>query len=128
MQAWRVGWAMSNQDKPAPTDFTGVEVTISVIDANSNYRIIGTTTTDINGFYSLQWTPDIPGKYTVIATFAGTDGYWPSKAVAAFAVDEVATPTPVPTQTPSAADLLHPSSYSASNPHRGYRFSGNLDD
>jgi len=102
MESW-MGYVY--QDKPAPTDFTGVEVTISVIDANSNYRIIGTTTTDINGFYSLQWTPDIPGKYTVIATFAGTDGYWPSKAVAAFAVDEVATPTPVPTQTPSAADL-----------------------
>lgn len=94
------------QDKPAPTDFSGVEVTINVIDANGNYRTIGTTTTDINGFYSLQWTPDIEGKYTVIANFAGTNGYWPSKAVTAFAVDEAAaTPTPVPTQAPSAADL-----------------------
>ena len=30
------------------------------------------TTSDASGFYSYQWTPDITGKYTVIATFGGT--------------------------------------------------------
>jgi len=77
------------QQKPLPTDFQGVEVSIDVIDANGNYRTIGTATTDAKGFYSLRWTPDIEGKYTVIATFAGTKGYWPSSSETAFAVDPV---------------------------------------
>ncbi len=55
--------------KPRPTEATGVPVIIDVLDANGNYRNIGNTTSDANGFYSLQWTPDIPGKFTVIATF-----------------------------------------------------------
>jgi hypothetical protein len=94
------------QDKPVPSNFTGVDVTITVIDANGNYRVIGTATTDASGFYSLQWTPDISGKYTVITSFAGTNGYWPSYAENAFAVDELSvTSTPQTTQEPSAADL-----------------------
>jgi outer membrane protein assembly factor BamB len=94
------------QQKPLPTNFTGVEVTVSVIDANGNYRVIGTTSTDIYGKYNLQWTPDITGQFYVYSTFAGTQGYWPSSSSAAFAVDAAAaTPTPVPTQEPSAADL-----------------------
>jgi hypothetical protein len=89
-----------------PTNFTGVQVTINVIDANGNYRTIGTSTTDASGFYGLHWTPDIAGKYTVFASFAGTNGYYSSYSEAAFAVDEpVATATPQPTQPPSASDL-----------------------
>ena len=42
------------QQKPLPTNFTGVEVTFSVVDANGNYRTIGTTTTDYTGQYSYQ--------------------------------------------------------------------------
>jgi hypothetical protein len=94
------------QDKPAPSNFTGVEVTVSVVDANGNYRTVGTTTTDMTGMYSLSWTPDIAGDYTVVATFAGTNGYWGSTSRSTFTVDEAkATATPMPTQAPSAADL-----------------------
>jgi len=93
------------QQKPLPTTFAGVEVTISVIDANQNYRTIGTTTTDASGTYGLQWTPDIDGKYTVIASFAGTNGYWPSKAQTYFAVDPTqVTPAPEQAQQTSLAD------------------------
>jgi len=94
------------QQKPLPSNFTGVEVTLNVLDANGNFRTIGTTTTDASGMYAYQWTPDIEGKYTVIATFAGTKGYWPSYAETAFAVDPAAA-TPAPTATPvqSMADL-----------------------
>jgi hypothetical protein len=94
------------QQKPLPTNFKGVEVTIDVIDSNGNYRNIGTATTDATGTYSYQWTPDITGKYTVIATFHGTNGYWPSYTETNFAVDP-AHPTTAPTATPpqSAADL-----------------------
>ena len=81
--------------KPRPSDATGVPVTISVVDANGNYREIGKTTSDSDGFYSLQWTPDIEGKYTVYASFGGSESYWPSHAVTAFAVDP-APPTPSP--------------------------------
>ena len=58
-----------------PRNFTGVEVTINVVDANDNYRNIGTTTTDATGTYRLTWTPDISGDYKVITSFAGTNGY-----------------------------------------------------
>ena len=74
------------QQQPFPTNFTGVPVNINVIDSNGNYRTIGTATTDAAGTYSLTWTPDIPGNYTVIATFAGTNAYWPSSAETHFAV------------------------------------------
>ena len=85
--------------QPKPTDITGVTVELFVLDANNNYRSIGTTTTDTNGFYSYQWLPDITGKYTVYAQFAGSKAYWPSQATAAFAVDDVEA-TPAPTETP----------------------------
>jgi hypothetical protein len=93
------------QQKPHPTDFTGVTVQLSVIDQNNNTRPIGTAVTDINGAYSLQWTPDITGKYTVLAEFKGTNGYWSSNAEASFAVDPAhPTASPAPTQAPSPAD------------------------
>jgi hypothetical protein len=94
------------QQKPLPANFTGVNVAISVVDPNGNARYIGTTTTDAKGQFSYQWTPDITGKYTVIASFAGTNGYWPSSAEASFAVDPAAaTPTPAPSPPQSMADL-----------------------
>ena len=85
--------------KPVPTNFTGVPVTIYVLDSNGNYRTIGTATTNSNGKYSLTWTPDIPGNYTVYATFAGTNGYWPSSDTTAFYAS-AAAPTSAPTATP----------------------------
>jgi hypothetical protein len=93
------------QQRPLPTEFTGIDVTIDVIDANGNYRSIGTAKTDASGYYSLMWTPDIEGKYTVIARFAGNDGYWPSYSETSFVVDPAAA-TPAPTAQPqqSTAD------------------------
>jgi hypothetical protein len=93
------------QQKPMPTDFTGVIVSIDVIDSNGNYRNIGTATTDASGSYSLSWLPDISGDYTVIARFAGTNSYWPSYAETSFAVDPAhSTPTPTETITLSTVD------------------------
>jgi hypothetical protein len=82
--------------KPRPTSVTGVEVTLSVLDSNNNIREIGKTTTDINGFFTLNWKPDIEGNYTVYANFAGSESYWPSRAVASFAVDPAPTTAPTP--------------------------------
>jgi len=91
--------------KAMPTSFVGVPVSINVIDSNGNYRNIGSATTDASGTYSFSWLPDITGDFTVIATFTGTNGYWPSYAETSFTVDPAApTPTPVPTQVSSMAD------------------------
>jgi hypothetical protein len=91
--------------KPRPTDATGVPVTISIVDANGNYREIGNATTS-DGFFSLNWKPDIPGQYTVYASFGGSESYWPAHAMTSFAVDPAAA-TPTPTQVPlqGVADL-----------------------
>jgi hypothetical protein len=59
--------------KPRPTDAVGVTVRLSVVDANGNNREIGTTTSNIDGFFSFNWKPDIEGAYTVSATFSGTN-------------------------------------------------------
>jgi outer membrane protein assembly factor BamB len=96
-QAW-MEYVYMQQNKP--TNATGVDVYLTVVDANGNYRYIGTATSDSSGTYSLQWTPDINGKYTVIATFTGSNAYYGSSAQTAFAVDEA----PQPAQPDSIAD------------------------
>jgi outer membrane protein assembly factor BamB len=87
--------------KPRPADITGVEVTLSVLDSNNNYRDIGTVTSDADGFFHYTWTPDIPGDFKVYASFAGSESYWPSHAVTAFTVMETPEATPPPTPTPA---------------------------
>jgi hypothetical protein len=98
------------QQKPLPSNFTGVDVTIDVIDSNNNFRNIGSTTTDQTGMYSLTWKPDIAGNYKVIATFQGNNGYWPSKSETTFVVDPAApTPSPVanpPSNLATTSDLM----------------------
>ena len=91
--------------KPRPKDITGVPVAIDVLDANGNTRKIGTAISDENGFYSLMWKPDISGKYTVTASFVGSEAYWPSRDETAFGVDEALPAEPVPPeQQPSMTD------------------------
>jgi hypothetical protein len=87
------------QQKPLPSNFMGITVDVSVVDANGNFRSIGTTTTDAKGNYQVIWTPDISGNYNVVATFAGTKAYWPASATTAFTVSQphaTVAPTPVP--------------------------------
>jgi hypothetical protein len=81
-------------------------VTLSVVDSNGNYRDIGTTTSDTDGFFSFTWKPDIEGKYTIYASFEGSNSYYPSHAVTAFEV-EASHPTPTQTTetTTSTADM-----------------------
>ncbi len=91
---------------PRPTNATGVSVSIDVIDSNGNYRNIGTTTSDASGVFNFAWKPDISGKYTVVATFAGSKAYYPSFAETGFVVDEAAsTSTPAPQPIQSSSDI-----------------------
>jgi len=90
------------QQQPLYNNMTGVPVTLSVVDSNDNFRDIGTTTSDINGNFGFTWTPDIPGDYQVIATFAGSNSYYPSSSSTYFYAGE--TPTHEPT-APQATGL-----------------------
>ena len=80
-----------------PANAKGVEVTIDTIDPNGNFVHIGDTTSDTSGLYSYVFTPDIPGKYTIIATFGGSVSYFALQAETAMAVSEAtATASPYP--------------------------------
>jgi hypothetical protein len=86
------------QQQQCPATVTGVPVSIDVLDSNGNYRNIGTATSDGSGTFGLTWTPDIPGDFTVIATFAGSGSYYPSNAEAHFtAAVPAPTASPYPT-------------------------------
>jgi hypothetical protein len=86
-----------------PSNTTGVDVSIDAVDPNGNWVHLGSTKSDTTGNFGLAWTtPDIPGKYTVIATFAGSKSYYASYAETYAFVSE-APPTPTP--TPAAAPL-----------------------
>jgi len=97
--------AYIHQQQPKPATFTGVNVNIILIDSNGNYQGPFTTTTDGKGYYSLTYTPNIPGDFKVYAYFDGTNGYWQSNAETTFnMVESPATPTPAATAAPSIAD------------------------
>ncbi len=110
--------------KGRPTDTVGVDVKVTVIDPNMNTPEL-TATSDSLGHYSLMWDPPVPGKYTVIANFAGSESYWPSMAETAFGVAEApsaaptATPTlaPTPAVTPTPVVTVAPTN--APNPTQG---------
>jgi hypothetical protein len=88
------------QQQPKPTNATGVPITIDVIDSNNNYYNIGTVTSDTSGTFAFTWTPIIPGEFTVIATFAGSNSYYGSSAETHFYASEAPQPTPESTPMP----------------------------
>jgi hypothetical protein len=98
-----------HMQQPKPTDANGVQVHLTALDANGNIQEIGTVTSDATGMYSIGWTPPIEGKYTVYASFEGSDAYYGSQAETAMlvtpaAVSPIVTPTltpPTPTTTPT---------------------------
>jgi hypothetical protein len=99
-----------HMQQPIPTNATGVEVTLDVIDANGNSRNIGVVTTDTSGSFGYTWQPDIPGQYQIIATFPGSESYGSSLAKTYVAVIEATTVAPtVQPQTvlaATASDLM----------------------
>jgi hypothetical protein len=101
-EAW-MEYVYMQQSKP--NNVTGVPVTISVMDANGNYRTIGTAVSNEAGSYAFSWTPDIPGLYTVYSTFEGSASYYPSNAATFFNVnpppETAATEAPITAQPPT---------------------------
>jgi outer membrane protein assembly factor BamB len=98
MDAW-MEYLYMQQEKPS--NATGVGVTITVLDPNGNCYDVGTTTSTIDGFYKLSFTPPVPGEYYVYATFTGSESYYGSSAVTAINV-ETPTATQEPTPTPAS--------------------------
>ena len=99
MNAW-MGYVY--QQQPMPTNAKGVNVTISVLDPNNNEYEVGTATTNIDGTYGVTFTPPVPGKYLIFATFAGSDSYYSSYASTYISVSEAPVVTPSPTPVPQA--------------------------
>ena len=87
----------------SPPQETGVTVTLTAVDPNNNTVTIGTTTTNSEGNYYYDWTPSITGDYTITATFAGSNSYWPSTSQTGTVVTEAAASTPSPYPTVSLA-------------------------
>jgi outer membrane protein assembly factor BamB len=86
-----------------PENAKGVEVTLDAIDPNNNYIHIGTTTSDVNGNYGLEFTPEVPGTYQIIATFAGSKSYGSSFGSTYMTVGEEAL-TPAGPEYPQPID------------------------
>jgi len=86
-----------------PTNATGVEVTLDTLDPNGNFIHIGTVTSDITGAYGCLFTPEVPGTYQIIATFAGSAAYGSSYAQTYMAVGEAAA-SPAPIEFPQPFD------------------------
>ncbi|MBT0159007.1 PQQ-binding-like beta-propeller repeat protein [Candidatus Bathyarchaeota archaeon A05DMB-2] len=93
---------LNNPPKP-----DGVEVSLSVLDSNGNYRSIGTTKTNSDGFFAFSWKPDIDGQFTVYASFAGSESYWPSHAVTSFLVENAPQSSPTSTAIPTSNAELY---------------------
>jgi hypothetical protein len=101
------GWMEYLYEQQAmPTDAKGVTVTLDAVDPNGNFVNIGTVTSDASGMFKKAFTPEVPGEYTIIASFAGSKSYYTSYAETAIAVsDAPATPAPTAVPVESAADL-----------------------
>ncbi|MFB3888117.1 MAG: PQQ-binding-like beta-propeller repeat protein [Candidatus Bathyarchaeia archaeon] len=102
MSAWMEYLYMQ---KAIPGDAKGVEVKLTAIDPNGNSQDIGTATTDLAGKFGLMWTPPVPGKYQIIATFEGSNSYassFDTTYIAAVTAPSAspATPPPPPTTVP----------------------------
>ena len=92
--------------QPMPFNVTGVPVSLDAYDPNGNLVHIGTATSDGSGHFSYIFTPQVPGKYTIVASFAGSDSYGSSAAETALVVAQSPTATSGPTATPtSVADM-----------------------
>ncbi len=86
---------------PIPDNVTGVTVSLDTLDPNGNFIHIGDVTTDgYSGTYGFTWEPEIPGQYTVTATFIGDDSYGSSFGTTYVSADEAPPATPEPPQAP----------------------------
>jgi outer membrane protein assembly factor BamB len=77
----------------SPPTPNGVPVILMAIDPNGNLVNIGTTTSNSDGHYSYQWTPNMQGKYTIYASFTGSNSYYASHDSTGLAVEAAQSTT-----------------------------------
>ena len=94
--------ALANCD-PELDNVEGVEVILETLDPNNNFYEIGRVTSDAYGMYKLMWEPPVPGEYTIIATFEGSDSYYRSYAETAMGVKEPSSPAQAIEPEPTSA-------------------------
>jgi hypothetical protein len=98
------GWMEYLYEQQAmPTNATGVDVILDALDPNNNFVHIGTATTDTSGTFGYMYKPEVPGKYTVIATFAGTNSLYGAYSETYVGVSE-APPATLPPEYPQPID------------------------
>ena len=73
-----------------PADATGVPVKLEAINPNGKYVDIGTAISDGSGNYGFTFEPDVEGKYMIMATFYGSEGYYGSTTTTYLTVDPAA--------------------------------------
>jgi outer membrane protein assembly factor BamB len=89
--------------KPIPGDAKGVSVKLAAVASDGTVIDIGTVTSDMSGMFKKLWAPPAEGEYTVIATFEGSESYWPSYAETAVGVTAALAPSVQPSASPSAS-------------------------
>jgi outer membrane protein assembly factor BamB len=89
--------------KPLPTNTTGIEASLDTLDPNGNFVHIGTVTSDASGMFKKMFTPEVPGEYTIIATFVSSESYYGSYAETAIGVEEAPQESP-PIEYPQPFD------------------------
>jgi hypothetical protein len=102
--AWMTPWMQYlYMEQPYPTQATGVNVVITAIDPNHNFITIGNATSDITGNFHYTWTPpNIPGTYTITATFNADNSYYGSIGETATVVVPASAATTAPTAIPTS--------------------------
>lgn len=89
-----------------PFNVTGVPVSLNALDPNGNFVPIGTAASDASGKYSIAFTPQVSGEYTIVASFTGSKSYGSSSGETAISISVAASPTNTPTPAPqSMADI-----------------------
>jgi hypothetical protein len=111
MGAWM---AYLHMQKPIPPNATGVPVKLTAVGPSNNPEDLGTVTSDMSGLFSQVWAPTVAGKYTIIATFEGSDSYDSSYAETVIVAATAAAPSVGPTQTPTTPSATPPTSPSVS--------------
>jgi outer membrane protein assembly factor BamB len=98
--------ATSLNNPPSPH---GVSVRLYAIDSNGNVAEVGTTTSDSSGKYSIAWTPAKADKYTITATFDGSESYYGSWDETALLIQQGVQPTIAPTTATLTLDSMNSS-------------------
>jgi hypothetical protein len=88
-------------------DAKGVPIKLTAVDPNGNFQTIGTVTSDADGNFAYIYNPQLPGMYTITATFDGTNSYYGSHAITHIVVLSAGA-TPAPTNNPTPTTSTQP--------------------